>query len=293
MASRRHDDADSSRSLPPRRPRGPEPARARRVPARELVRLAGFEPRARPARAVRKRLLRRKPPRRIGEAPVHRVPRHHRDLPESDLPLAVEPQVRHRELPRDRPVVRNRGGFPRARRGRQVPRHARDTRRRVLAHRRGQRVLQQIRHLRRGRGRVPESRQPLLAVVPLPQVAGRVRELVGVSDAAERRGDGGELPPIYQRAARRRREMAPGGRGRLAARRGGRASDAVFARAPQAREEDGPGRGDHRRGLGRPDEQDRLRRGALLLRGRHARQRDELPAPGGRVRLSDGQERRV
>ena len=70
---------------------------------------------------------------------------------------------------------------------------------------------------------------------------------------------------------------------RLAAGRGGRIADALSARAAPPREERPDERGGAAgRGLGRPDQQDRLRRGALLLRGRHARQRDELsPARGG------------
>ena len=122
---------------------------------RKLVRLARPQPGTGRAGAFRQRLFRRRSARHRGKAALHREFGRDGFVPEPHLPLALEPQVRHRQLFAGGPLLRHGGRFALVVRGGEEARHPRDPRRRVFPHGGGQRLLQQIRHLRRGDGRVP------------------------------------------------------------------------------------------------------------------------------------------
>ena len=106
-------------------------------------------------------------------------------VPEPHLPLALEPQVRHRQLFAGGPSLRHGGGSALFVRGGEEARHPRDPRRRVFTHGGGQRLLQQIRHLRRADGRLPRRKEPYRAWYRFPPVAKGLRLLVGLYDAAQ------------------------------------------------------------------------------------------------------------
>ena len=236
MDARGDDDADHGRPLPSRGREGQKGSRPVVLLPRKLVRLARPQPGTGRAGALRQRLFRRRSARHRGKAALHRESGRDGSVPEPHLPLALEPQVRHRQLFAGGPLLRHGGGPALLVRGGEEARHPRDPRRRVFPHGGGQLLLQQIRHLRRADGRLPRRKEPLPRLVPLPPVAKGLRLLVGLYDAAQRQRNGQELPRLHQRRGRRGRALDQGRYLWLAAGRGRRIADALFARTAPPRE---------------------------------------------------------